>query len=102
MASWKSAVERTRPGWMPRSLSRCPRWVALIGRPGRPPGNSQGEGWPAPVVACPRLPVRSCWVRSATGSGRAMGADPSRILTVVPSMVTWSVVSLLMRATGCA
>src|SRR6266567_6945465 len=38
VASWNSAVERAWPGWMPRSLRRCPRWVALIGRPGCPPG----------------------------------------------------------------
>ena len=59
-ASWNSAVERAWPGWMPRSFSRCPRWPELTGRPGCPPGNSQGEGpggdGGVPVLAVQELP----------------------------------------------
>ena len=88
VASWNSAVERAWPGWMPRSFGLCPRWPELTGRPGWPPGNSQGDGSPAPVVACPRLPSSSCRARLAAGSGSVIGAVPTEICTVAPLAVT--------------
>ena len=43
VANWNKAVERAGPGWIPIWWRRSVRRYGLMGWPGRPPGNSQGE-----------------------------------------------------------
>jgi hypothetical protein len=43
VASWNSAADRDWPQRMPIWRRRSPSWSALMGWPGRPPGNSQAE-----------------------------------------------------------
>jgi hypothetical protein len=72
-ASWKSAVLRAWPGRIPRSASRWVSRAVLTGLAGWPPGNSQGEGWRAPMVAWPLRFAATVRASAATGSGSWMG-----------------------------
>src|SRR2546421_272545 len=68
VANWKSAVLRAWPGRIPRLFNLLVSRAVLIGRPGWPPGNSQGEGARAPMVACPLRFAVTERARAATGS----------------------------------
>ena len=52
--------------------------AVLMGRPGWPPGNSQGEGVRAPMVAWPLRFAATVRARAAAGSGSWMGTRPRR------------------------
>lgn len=54
-------------GRIPSRFSRCVSCAVLIGRPGRPPGKSHGDGAGAPKVACP---LRSVGAGRTAESGR--------------------------------
>ena len=99
VASWNNAVDLAWAGWMPRVLSRCPRWLALMGLPGRPPGKQPGGG----RVSCGSgVPAASGQVLPGEGAGSVIGAGPRRIVTWVPAVLRWLVVSRLIRAVGWA
>src|SRR5216684_3270400 len=69
-ASWNRAVLRAWRGLIPRPLSRWVSLALLIGWPGWPPGNSQGDGPVAPMAAWPlRLAATA---RAAEATGKAV------------------------------
>ena len=77
-ASWNSAVLRAWRGLIPSASSRWVSLALLIGCPGWPPGNSQGDGPAAPMVAWPlRLPAS----REGDGGGRLgkLDGDPAEL-----------------------
>ena len=88
VASWNSAVERAWPGRMPESGGAVrSRWAALIGRPGCPPGNSQGEVPWSPMVAWPWRVATRWRTRAASGFGQDDGFAAEAEPTCLPSVV---------------
>lgn len=73
----ESAVLRAWLGPILRLFSRRVSRAPLIGRPGCPPGKSQGEGVRAPMVGWPSRLATTVRASAATGSGRWMGTCPS-------------------------
>jgi hypothetical protein len=98
VASWNRAVERDGLAWMPRRRRRSASQSAVMGRPGCPPGNSQGEVPWSPRVAWPRRVATSCRTRASIGAGRMTGSRLSRRRTWVSLVWTWSRVSWLIVA----
>ena len=79
-------------------LDTGPWLQRLIGRPGWPPGNSQGDGCRAPMVAWPLRLASTVRAIVATGSGRWMGTRPRRRRTPSSPAWIWPVVIWLIAA----
>ncbi|MFJ1549278.1 hypothetical protein [Streptomyces sp. NPDC088246] len=72
------------------------------GRPGQPPGKSQGTSSGLSILALPRRVTTSSRTRLASGAGRTIGKVPNVIATVSSLMWTSLTVRWLMVAIFCA